>query len=352
MRVRRGGRSMATCGRNVLANGRTASLVAVAIAASILPAVMGSYYLSVLNLGLIYAILVIGYNFTLGYTGQVSLAQVGFFAIGAYTSARLATAPVDMNPLIALGLGVVLTTSIALVLALIVARLRSHYLALATLGFAEIVGVVLSNWTAMSKGINGIGGIPPLQAFGMVARSQVQAYVVLVIAVALAGWVAWRLQTGSVGRRYRAVKDGELMASALGIDVVRVRIGAFLVSAAYASIAGSLYAQLFGFVSPSVFSFSTMITVLLMLVIGGQGTVSGAIIGAIVLTMLPQWFQSVGQYYVLFYGVAVLVIIVVAPSGISGFLIRVARLGEHTATKSDSGPDPTSSLRGVMSEGT
>lgn len=304
---------------------RAGRLGAVAVAALVALAaplfIEGAYDRGLLNQALIYALLVLGFNFTLGYTGQISLGHVGFWAIGAYSSALLTTEG-GWSPLPAAGIGVVLACVAASVLAVATSRLRTHYLALATLGFGEIVRLVLQNWREVTNGTNGVVGTPPLASF---IDSDVDVYYALLAFTAIGALVAWRFQTTRYGRTFLAVKQGELAAESTGIPTTWVKAFALVVSAIYAAVAGSLYAHVNSYIGPEDFVFPVMVTVLTMLIVGGQGTVSGPLLGAVVLTLLPERLRDVGEWYQLAYGVVLLAMVVWMPYGIVGLVIRTAR---------------------------
>lgn len=279
------------------------------------------YERGLFNQALVYALLVLGFNFTLGYTGQLSFGHVGFWAIGAYSSALLTTEG-GWPPLAAAAVGVVLACIAAAVLAVATSRLRTHYLALATLGFGEIVRLVILNWQEVTNGTNGVVGTPPLARF---IQTDLEVYYALLAFTVVGAVVAWRFQTNRYGRAFLAVKQGQLAAESTGVATTWIKALALVISAAYAAVAGSLYAHVNSYVGPEDFVFSVMVTILAMLVIGGQGTVSGPIIGAIVLTLLPELLRDVGEWYQLAYGVVLLVMVVWMPYGLAGLVIRAAR---------------------------
>jgi branched-chain amino acid transport system permease protein len=285
-------------------------------------AVTGSYERGVLNLALINVVLVLGFNFTLGYTGRISLGHIGFWAIGAYTTGLLTT-DAGVSALPAMGAGVFLAVIVAYLLAKLTSRLHTHYLALATLGFGEIVRLILLNWTEVTHGVNGVIGIPSLSFAGLDFANDFQLYFVLYFVAILGAVVAWRFKTTRPGLESLAMKQGEVAAQCIGIPTEKIKVVTVIISAIYASIAGSLYAHSFRFLSPDVFSFSEMITVIAMLIVGGLGTISGPIFGAVALTFLPEIFRGVDRYWQLLYGIGVLFLVIRMPYGIAGLFSRL-----------------------------
>lgn len=286
--------------------------------------VTGHYNRSLLNLSLIHVLLVLGFNFTFGYTGQLSLGHIGFFGIGAYASGLL-TADARVAPAIALLAGVSISALSALILAGLTTRLHSHYLALATLGFGQIVQAILLNWQDVTHGARGVLQIPPLAIGVLMAKDDSQVYYVILAVTVVGALFAWRFQSSSLGRAAMLMKQSEVAAESVGIATLKLKIGALVISAIYGSVAGSLYAHSYAFISPDVFSFSLMITVLAMLVLGGQGTITGAILGAVTLTFLPEWLRDFGRYWLLAYGIGILLMVVYMPSGAVGIASAVSR---------------------------
>jgi branched-chain amino acid transport system permease protein len=297
--------------------------VAALVIAVLLPAMVSDfYYLDLLGLACLYAILVLGLNMTFGYTGQLSLGHVGFWGIGAYTSALL-TVDHGWSPLSAMVAGMALSAVAAAPLGIFTRNLSGHYLALATLAFAAIVQVVLFNWVELTGGPNGVGGIPPLGLGGLVADTPETKYYSLLGALLLVGLFSWRWQNGRYGRRSIALKGNELAARSLGIDTAQVKVVSLVISAAIASFAGSLYAHYVGYISPDVFGFTEMFKMIAMIIIGGLATVGGPIVGAVLLVFAPEWFRAFEEYWQLIYAVLLLFLVLRMPYGVWGLLLRI-----------------------------
>lgn len=280
--------------------------------------VAGGYLLTVLGFAAVYAIFVTGLNFFMGYTGQVSFGQNAFAAIGGYTSAILTTAH-GWPAFGAMALGVAAAALLALVIGFPTLRLRGHYLAMATLALGMIVQEIAVQWDAVTLGYMGIAAIPPLGAFGWELPNERAQLAALLVALALSIWAAGRLKRSRVGHALQAVAGSEDAAQALGIDVARYKLIAFVVAAVYAAFAGSLFAHFVGFVSPEVFGLHMVVLGFTMLYVGGIGTVYGPLIGAFIISLLPETFRGFKEYQDLAYGVALIVILIYASKGLAAF---------------------------------
>lgn len=292
-------------------------------------AVRGQYSLRVINLAQLYAVLALGLNFTLGSAGLLSVGHAGFFGIGAYVSALLTAR--DWNFWPALLVAALSNLAVSVLIGRPILHLKTHYLALATLGFGEIVRLVLLNWKNVTRGTDGIVGIPPPSLLGWTARTEAEKYYFILAFLALAIWVAWRIQESKYGRAFVAMRDSELATEAMGLNTANMKLLAFALSGLYAGLAGSLYAHLFSFISPEAFSFDVTVTVLAGLLIGGAGTVSGPVLGGMLLTFLPEWLRFLKDFYMVIYGVGIVVLIVFLPDGIVGSARRWRRGGREAA---------------------
>jgi branched-chain amino acid transport system permease protein len=276
----------------------------------------GGYLTAVVSFGLIYAIFVTGLNLFMGYTGQVSFGQNAFAAVSGYTSAVLTTAHGwEVLPAFAMGLAA------ALLLAVIVGypalRLKGHYLAMATLAIGLIAYEVAVQWGSVTQGYMGISGIPPLGAFGFEIFSDRGNLLFLSIVTGLGLAAAGLIRRSRLGRGMVAVAGSEDAARALGIDVARYKLVAFLIAAAYAAIAGSLFVHVVGFVSPEVYGLHMVNIAFTMLYVGGIGTVLGPFIGGIIIILLPETFRGFKEYQDLAYGAALILLLIYAPRGLA-----------------------------------
>ncbi len=294
----------------------TAASSAVALALVAYAFLSGGYLITVLGFAAIYAIFVTGLNFFMGYTGQVSFGQNAFAAIGGYTSAVL-TATYNWPVLAALPLGVIAAVLLALAVGYPTLRLRGHYLAMATLALGLIVYEIAVQWQSVTQGYMGISGIPPLGIGKFELASERQQLAALLAVLALGMWVAARLKHSRVGTALAAIAGSEDAAHALGIDVARYKLVAFVIAAAYAAVAGSLFVHFVGFVSPEVYGLHMVVLGFTMLYVGGIGSVYGPLVGALIISLLPETFRGFKDYQDLAYGAALILILIYTPKGLA-----------------------------------
>jgi len=317
-------------------------MVAGAIAA---PLVLTSgYVMGLLHLALVYALLTSGFNFTQGLSGRTSLGHVGFWAIGAYATALL-TGLRGWPPLLSMAAGVLAAMLFAFILAALTNALQAFYLALATLAFGQIVQIVAINWTEMTRGSGGVAGIPAV-GFGFIDfDSPTRQYYLLLTLVLLGVLFTRRFVATKFGRDAFAMRQSEVAAESLGIRTRRIKSVTLTISAVYASIAGSMYAHVYGYISPDVFSFTTMLLILAMLVVGGQGTVWGPVVGAAVVALLPEALRVGDRYWLLLYGIGLFLVMLKMPVGIAGLTNKFLGRGGH-----ESGSDLEAQLAGERQE--
>ena len=278
--------------------------------------VTGGYLIAVLHFAAIYVVFVTGLNIFMGYAGQVSFGHNAFAAISGYTSAVL-TANHGWEPLPAAALGVSGALTCALIVGYPTLRLRGHYLAMATLAIGLIVYEIAVQWQAVTQGYMGISGIPPL-GIGRFTVTSDRAILVLLMAFALIGVLAAAgIRRSRLGRAFVAIAGSEDAARALGIDVARYKLIAFLISAFYAAVAGSLFVHAVGFVSPEVYGLHMVVLAFTMLYVGGIGTIAGAALGALVVALLPETVRRFSEYQDLAYGALLILILIYAPGGLA-----------------------------------
>lgn len=293
-----------------------ALLWAAATALVIYVFITGGYLIAVLHFAAIYVVFVTGLNIFMGYAGQVSFGHNAFAAISGYTSAVL-TATHGWEPLPAAVLGILGALVAALIVGYPALRLRGHYLAMATLAIGLIVYEVAVQWQSVTQGYMGISGIPPL-GIGRYAVTSDRAILVFLIVVAMLGVAAAAgIRHSRLGRAFVAIAGSEDAARALGIDVARYKLAAFLISAFYAAVAGSLFVHAVGFVSPEVYGLHMVVLAFTMLYVGGIGTVAGAALGALVIGILPETVRRFSEYQDLAYGALLILILIYAPGGLA-----------------------------------
>jgi branched-chain amino acid transport system permease protein len=287
-----------------------------AVVAVTVPVVMrDDYLIQLLNIAILNAIVVLGLNFATGWTGQINFGQAAFYGLGAYTTAIAGKAglPWIVTPL----LSAVVVMVASLVLGLPTLRLRTYYLAMTTIGFGEIVRLIIVHWEGLTGGTSGLRAIPGISLFGWGPQGQIQHYYLLLGALTLAALVAARIRRSSLGRAMIATRDSEIAAEQSGVDTVRTKLLAFMIGAVYAGLAGCLYASSIRFISPDSFSGTQAILLMTMLIVGGMGSITGCVIGAVVLTTLPEALRFLGQWYLVLYGLGVIAVIVLAPGGLA-----------------------------------
>lgn len=280
--------------------------------------------LSSLVIAGIFFIALLGLDVLMGYCGQVSLGQAAFMATGGY-GAAITTVKWHLSPMLGIVNGLILSLICATIVSLVTVKLRGHYMALATMSFGLLVDTLtvgLSEWTG---GPSGMTGIPNFSIFGYTFAGPVANYY-LIWAVVLVGLlVLWNVTRSDFGRTLRAIRTDQTAALALGINVPRYKLYAFLIGATFASIAGSLLAYDFQFLSPDMVSTTQSFLIVTMLVIGGEGTLVGPVIGVVLLTLLPTAFQPLATYKTLAAGVLLVVALLYLPSGLYGGLITLLK---------------------------
>lgn len=296
--------------------------IALALAAG-LALTLNGYFVFVIAGVAMLAICGVGLNLLLGLTGQVSFGHVGFYAIGAYTVAIL-TGQAGWSFWAAWPLGMLLAGALGALLALPALRVKGPGLAMVTIAFGFIVEHGAVEWRTITGGQNGIMGIAQPSLPGVEGGERAIALIALVVlGVVLAGFV--RISRGSWGAAMRAVRDSDTAAASIGIDPLVVKTAGFACSAALAGLAGGLYAPLQGLITPGMFSFLQSILFVLVVMIGGAGTVAGPLVGAVVVGLLPEMLSSLENLRLLCFGLLLLVVLWVAPTGIVGVVASLYR---------------------------
>lgn len=299
---------------------RTIAILVVACVALYPVAFSGSIYMHLIlcTLG-IYVIVNTGFDILFGYSGQISLGQAGFYAIGAYFSAILSKAglPVVLSMLLAATIAAV----VGYVLAIPCSKLVHHFLAIVTIGFGEIVRLLALNGpTKLTGGANGIGAIPPVSLFGIKLTTNAM-YLYFVLALALLFLIIkHRIVDSRVGRAMQAIKCNPDASEAFGMKLSRYKAMAFTIAAFYAGVGGALYAHLVRFVSPESFSADQSSMFLVMILVGGMGTFCGPIIGSLLIIVVTEFLQQFGTYQMLIYGALIIFVLFFMPNGIAGTL--------------------------------
>jgi branched-chain amino acid transport system permease protein len=265
----------------------------------------------------IYVIVCTGLSLIFGYAGQLSLTQAAFYGIGAYTSALLSTRG-GLSFWIGLVAAAVLPGLVALVIGAPILRLRHYYLAMATLAFSEIMVVFFVQEVDITGGPTGITLVPAPSVLGLPLNTPTRYYYLVWTVAVLVVAFSYNLIRSKFGRSLRAISDNEIAASAMGVDVARMKSLMFVLSAVYAGIGGALYAHYISFVSPDGFSVSLSILLVIMVAVGGVQSLGGAVLGAVFMTVLPSLLGGYQQYAMLVYGLILVLVLMFMPAGIAG----------------------------------
>lgn len=289
------------------------------------PALLGfhTYFLFVAAECVVFAIVAIGLDLLMGRSGQISLGQSGFFAIGAYTAA-IVNARYNLDYSLAILAAMALAALAGLVLGFPATRLRGHYLGIVTLGFGVAIAQIALKWTALTNGDEGVHlHLPSFLGLGLVdpARVYYAALIALVVAITFVRTV----ERTKLGRAFEAVRDSEIAATAMGISVPRTKMIAFVLSAGLTGGAGSLFALLNGFVAPEDFGISQTLLFFAMVIVGGMASVPGAIAGAVVVTLVSQIAATISGLSLTLVGGTIVVVALFFPGGFKAVLGRIAR---------------------------
>ncbi len=277
-----------------------------------------SYYIGVMVIVGIYAMVTASLAILVGYAGQISLGHAAFFGIGAY-SAGVLTTRFGINPWIALLVGAALSMLVAYLIGLPSLKLKGHYLAMATLAFGIIVDIVFNEQGSLTGGPSGLTGIPGISIFNFRFNSDLKYYFLVYSALMLELIFLHNIINSRVGRALKTIRDNEDAANATGIAVYKYKLKIFIISALFASVAGSLYAYYVNFIDPSSFGFFPSVKFLIMIIIGGMSSLWGTVLGTGLMTFLDvEWLASLGNYSELIYGVVLLLLLMFLPNGIGG----------------------------------
>jgi len=287
------------------------------------PFALKPYGIYLLSLWAVTTIAAIGLNLTLGYAGQISLAQASFVGIGAYAAALLTTQGWPLWS--AFLLSTALCFVIGWLLGYPALRVQHHYLAFVTLSFATLVFLVLRNEEWLTKGVYGISGIPRPTLLGWSTRAPVDYYFFCLGALALVSAAAWWLVRSPWGRAFTALRENPVRADSLGVDTRRYTLMAFAFGSTLGGISGVLYAPLVQFIEPTAFALNLSLNLLLMVIVGGPGYFFGPFLGAAVSILLPEWLRFSEGLYLMIYALFVMVLIALCPSGLFGLAERLRK---------------------------
>jgi branched-chain amino acid transport system permease protein len=309
---------------------RHGGLLVLALVLAVIPLVLtNAFYIDVAIRIALNAIVVIALNLLMGYTGQISLGHAGFYGLGAYASAALTT-HFNWPPLAALLAGALATGLLAFIMARPVLKLKGHTLAMATLGLGIIISIVINNEAQWTGGPDGIS-VPSFTLLDFTVAGETAWYIISAVLLLLMTWIALNLIDSPVGRALQAIHGSEIAARVAGVDTTRFKVRVFVLSAVVASIAGSISAHYIGFITPNMAGFFHSIELVTMVVVGGMASVFGSIIGAALLTLLPQLLQTFEGWEVVVFGVILMATMIFMPKGLVPSIaqrLRARRLKE------------------------
>jgi branched-chain amino acid transport system permease protein len=290
----------------------------------IAPKFLDDYFMYLINLACIHIILAAGLNFLTGCSGQVSLGHAGFYGIGAYTSALLII-KLKIPFWFSMPLGGLAAALVGFCIGIPALRLAGFYLALVTLGFNEIIHLVSVHWDSLTQGTRGL--MLPAVSLGAYEFSSDNRfyYIILPITIFLL-WVARNLMRSKIGRALIALRESEIASQCLGMNTAKFKVIAFALSAFYAGLAGGIYGSWISYISPDNFGLLESFLYIMMVIIGGLGSLIGSVIGAILFTLLPELLRAFKDLQDVIYGALLLVFIIFMPQGIYGLFVKLIKM--------------------------
>ncbi|WP_022846512.1 high-affinity branched-chain amino acid ABC transporter permease LivM [Desulfurobacterium sp. TC5-1] len=294
---------------------------AVLLFAVAFPWLFSTYQTNIMATALIYVMLGLGLNIVVGLAGLLDLGYVAFYAVGAYAYALL-NYHFGLNFWEVLPIAGILAAFAGILLGFPVLRLRGDYLAIVTLGFGEIIRIVLENWDSFTFGPSGISGVPRPPLFGVkmdVNQSLIYIYYITLAFVIFTIFVVNRLQNSRLGRAWLALKEDDIACQAMGIDRVTAKLTAFALGATWAGFAGVIFAAKTTYVSPASFTFFESVVILSIVVLGGMGSIVGVVLAALVMILLPEYLRAFSDYRMLIFALALVLVMVFKPEGLIPF---------------------------------
>jgi branched-chain amino acid transport system permease protein len=282
------------------------------------------YQVHIINMAGIYILVSLGLNLAMGYAGQFNLAMGALWGVGAYTAAILNTRfglPFWIN----LPAAVVVTGLFGALVGLPSLKVRSHYLAIVTIGLGEVINIILVQQEGFTGGALGIGSIKMPSFFGIPIDNDERFYYIIVVVVILGFLLARQMLANRIGRSFRAIRDDYQAAKAMGVNTAYYQILAFVISAAYAGAAGALFAHLNTYISPDIFEFKSTLFVMTMTMVGGMGSLTGSVVGGLALPVLQEYLRVIKDWQLVVYGVAIMVVVLFIPGGVIELARRIER---------------------------
>lgn len=316
-------------------NSEIIKFLLLALLVLLLPAIVHEgYFLNVLVFVGIHSILALALNLLLGYAGQISLGHAGFFGLGAYISGIL-TATYSFNPWLAMLIAAAVVTLLAFAVGFPILKLKGHYLAMATLGLGIIIYIVFNEAVDQTGGPSGLSGIPNLRIGTFTFDSDIRNYYLIWTFTLVAIGLSLNLVHSRIGRALRAIHDSEVAARVIGVNSRLLKVQIFALSAALSAVAGSLYAHTMTFVAPASFGFNFSVELVTMVIIGGLASIYGSLLGAALLTVLPELLRAFQDYDIIVYGLLLILMTMFLPGGLAKGFPQAA---SYLRTKFGRGP--------------
>lgn len=297
-------------------------IAALVLAGALFPLItQNDYYIHIMTLSFIWMIAVYGLNILAGYTGYLSLAHAGFFAVGAYALGLL-TVKAGIGFWFAFLLAPLITTVIGFLIGLLALRTKEHFFAIYTLCVGYVIYMLIDKWDSLTEGVRGLMGIPYPSNIGPISfESNISQYYFVFAVLLLSIFVIYRIVHSLVGRTFIAIRNSEELALSIGISTRKNKLLAFVLSTFFAGLAGALYASFIRFLGPEIGSTTITFDMLMYLIVGGIGTLSGPIIGTIIIVWLSQHLQFLQDYRMLLFGPLLALLIIFSPRGIVGMIV-------------------------------
>lgn len=284
------------------------------------------YVVHIVNMAGLYVLISLGLNLAMGYCGQINLALGAFWGVGAYTAALLNTRlgwPIWIN----MPVGMILAGIVGALIALPMLKVRSHYLALVTIGLAETINVIIVNETWLTEGPIGISGIAMPNLFGIAIDGDERFYYLVLACVVIGFLAARQIVRHRIGRSFIAIRDDDVAAKAMGVNTAYYQILANAIAGVYCGVAGVLYAHMNTYISPDIFEFKSALFVLTMTMIGGMGSLAGSLVGGLGLPLIQEWLRAIGNWQLVVFGLAIMIVVLFVPGGVVGFTQRLEEAG-------------------------
>lgn len=311
------------------------AVATILLAAVVFPWLVNTYQVNIMVLALIFVVLGLGLNITVGLAGLLDLGYVAFFGIGAYTYAVL-NSKFGLGFWPALPLGGLVGALFGILLGFPILRLRGDYLAIVTLGFGSIAKIVFENWEEVFNGARGIAGIDRPGLFGVdmsLDGVTIYIYYLMILLVLFTVFVTNRLKDSRIGRAWMALREDEIACVAMGIDMARTKLSAYALGAFWAGLVGVIFAARNTYINPNSFTFMESAIVLSIVVLGGMGSIVGVIIAALVLILMPEYLRAIAEYRMLVFGLVMVLMMVFRPQGLVANLRRTYRFVPKTGAK-------------------